>query len=254
MASEEDLFLSAEAFLDFFRSAIEPLIGTIRHGVDAILSTLHSEDFHSAESSGKKSAYMKELQTFTSRVCVEFLSNFDCKAILAESVHDLATKCVDLFVLHASLVRPLSAGGRSRLAFDCVTLESALEPLFAIGQLKNDDQALQRLRAFKVLLATDAKLFASCPVVTERHLPFSVCLHLLFAYGPAELKSPHESAGWSIPRYMTWLDDHPSEADRLQLIQGALEHYVASTRARREKSYAYPYPIMLELLQTAFKK
>jgi len=59
--------------------------------------------------------------------------------------------------------------------------------------------------------------------------------------------------GWNISRYIAWLEDHPSESDRLQLIQGALEHYVASTRARREKSYAFPYPIMLELLQTAFK-
>jgi hypothetical protein len=61
-------------------------------------------------------------------------------------------------------------------------------------------------------------------------------------------------SGWGISRYITWLVDHPHESDRLQLIQGALEHYVASTRARREKSYAFPYPILLELLQTAFKK
>ena len=174
---------------------------SIRDGVDAILSTLHNEDFASSDTSGnRKSSYMKELQTFTSRVCVEFLSNFECKATLAESAHELASNCVDLFVLHASLVRPLSVGGRSRLAFDCVTLESALEPLFAIGHFKNDEASLLRLRAFKVLLAADAKSYANCAVVTERQLPVSVCLHLLFSFGPPELKSPHESAGWTINR------------------------------------------------------
>ena len=49
----------------------------------------------------------------------------------------------------------------------------------------------------------------------------------------------------------TWLDEHPDEKDRLQLIQGALESYVASTRARNEKSYAFPYNIMLNILQNA---
>ena len=52
-------------------------------------------------------------------------------------------------------------------------------------------------------------------------------------------------------RYSTWLDEHPDEKDRLQLIQGALESYVASTRARNEKSYAFPCNIMLNILQHA---
>ena len=226
---------------------------SIRDGVDAILLTMHNEDFQSSDVAGKKSPYMKELQTFTSRVTIEFLSNYDCKVLLAECVQDLASKCVDLFILHSSLVRGNNSG-RSRLASDCVNLESALEPIFAIGQLKNDNPSLARLRSFKTLLTTDAKSYTSCPVVTEGQLPHSICLHLLFSFGPPELKSPHESAGWTISRYSSWLEDHQSEADRLQLIQGALEHYVASTRARREKSYAFPYPIMLELLQSAFKK
>jgi hypothetical protein len=240
--------------IQIFRSAIDPLMRSIRDGVDAILLTMHNEDFQSSDAAGKKSSYMKELQTFTSRVSIDFLSNYDCKVLLAECVQDLASQCIDLFVLHSSIVRPLSTSGRSRLASDCTNLESALEPIFAIGQLKSDSPALARLRSFKTLLTVDAKSYSCCPVVTEGQLPHSVCLHLLFSFGPPELKSPHESAGWTISRYMSWLEDHPSESDRLQLMQGALEQYVASTRARREKSYAFPYPIMLELLQSAFKK
>ncbi len=50
-------------------------------------------------------------------------------------------------------------------------------------------------------------------------------------------------------RYSQWLEDHPSERDRLQLIQGTLESYVAACRARQDKAYAFPYSIMLELLE-----
>lgn len=108
---------------------------------------------------------------------------------------NLAAKCVDLFILHTSLVRPMNNLGRSHLASDCAYLETALEPIFAIGQLKKDDPCLLRLRAFRILLSTDAKAMTSSPVVIEQRLPFSICLHLLFSFAPPELKSPHESAG-----------------------------------------------------------
>lgn len=237
------------------KSAIEPLTRSIRDGIDAILLTVHNENFESGEflNNQQKSPYMKELQTFVSRVSIEFLTPLECKMLLEDHVHNLAAKCVELFVLHVSLVRPIGQSGRSRLASDCSHFESALEPLFNLGQVKDKDPSLIRLRSLQRLLLTDAKDIPTSPAVTEHLLPCSVSLHMLFSYAPPEIKSPHESAGWTIARYITWLDDHPVESDRLQLIQGALEHYVASTRARREKSYAFPYPIMFELLQKAFK-
>ena len=59
---------------------------SIREGVDAILLTMHNEDFNTGNDVTKKSPYMKELQTFTSRVTIEFLNYFECKAMLAECV------------------------------------------------------------------------------------------------------------------------------------------------------------------------
>ncbi len=60
---------------------------SIRDGVDAILLTMHNENFESGNiGGGKKSPYMKELETFVSRVSIEFLSYFDCKLLLAECV------------------------------------------------------------------------------------------------------------------------------------------------------------------------
>ncbi|KAG2459954.1 COG5 protein, partial [Polypterus senegalus] len=50
-------------------------------------------------------------------------------------------------------------------------------------------------------------------------IPYSTILHFLFTRAPMELKSPHQRAEWSIARYSQWLDDHPSEKDRLLLIR-----------------------------------
>ncbi|KAL0617853.1 retrotransposable element ORF2 protein [Plecturocebus cupreus] len=49
-------------------------------------------------------------------------------------------------------------------------------------------------------------------------IPFSIIIQFLFTRAPAELKSPFQRAEWSHARFSQWLDDHPSEKDRLLLI------------------------------------
>ena len=80
-------------------------------------------------------------------------------------------------------------------------------------------------------------------------LPYSLVLHLLFARSPPELRSPHHTASWSVSRYSTWLDDHPAERERLQLLTGALDAHVQAVRAQGGTSFADVYPVMLELLK-----
>ena len=112
------------------------------------------------------------------------------------------------------------------------------------------DKKLRQLTSFKKLLTKPTEELVQDNLDDgEVSMPASTLLHLLFSRGPPELKLLN--VGWSISRYSTWLDEHPNENDRLQFIQGALESYVASTRARNEKSYAFPYNIMLQVLQKA---
>ena len=86
------------------------------------------------------------------------------------------------------------------------------------------------------------------------------------------LPSPHASLGWSLSRYSNWLEDHPGERERLQLIQvrppldtcqastchecppvlhmqGSLEAYVAAARARQDKTFVAEYPVLRDMLQ-----
>lgn len=58
-----------------------------------------------------------------------------------------------------------------------------------------------------------------------------------------------QSAGWSVTRYSKWLDEHPEERERLQLVKGALEAYVAKVRAKNLTQFAVVYPTMLSLLE-----
>jgi hypothetical protein len=239
------------------QSAIEPLIGSVKDAVEAIILTMHNENFKIEAfdtATATPSPYMRELQTFVARVHLDFLSKFNCKTLVSESCFPLAAKSVELFILHASLIRPLTEGGQLRLAHDCDQIETALEPLLntvSTWDRSAMDKSMQELAAFKILVTTKTEDIPELASIKERTLKHSTVLHVLFARASVEMKSPHESVGWSISRYSAWLEDHTNEADRLQLIQGALESYVASTRARKEKSFVYPYNLMLNMLQSA---
>ena len=236
------------------KSAIDPLMASISDAVEAIILTMHNEDFKiETEDKSTFSPYLKELQTFIHRVNLEFLNKFNCKTLVAESSVPLFYRCYDLFIMHSSMIKPLSKIGQDKLIKDCDTLEEVIKPisdLITLWDASVCESKVHELREFRTLLRSKTEDF---PALLQSGMTMrkSVILHMLFSRAPAELKLPHESVNWSISRYSTWLEDHTGEPDRLQLVQGALESYVASTRARNEKSYAYPYNIMLGILQSA---
>ena len=236
------------------KSAIDPLMASISDAVEAIILTMHNEDFKiEVEDKSTFSPYLKELQTFIHRVNLEFLNKFNCKTLVAESSVPLFYRCYDLFIMHSSMIKPLSKIGQDKLIKDCDTLEEVIKPisdLITLWDASVCESKVHELREFRTLLRSKTEDF---PALLQSGMTMrkSVILHMLFSRAPAELKLPHESVNWSISRYSTWLEDHTGEPDRLQLVQGALESYVASTRARNEKSYAYPYNIMLGILQSA---
>lgn len=73
--------------------------------------------------------------------------------------------------------------------------------------------------------------------------------------------------GWSITRYIQWLDEHPNMPDRLTMIKyvredsmeqcrklfflsrGTLENYVQIVRTRQQKEFAPIYIIILNILE-----
>lgn len=61
---------------------------------------------------------MKELQGFISRVMADYFRHFQCVDFIFESTESIAQRAIELFIRHASLLRPLGEGGKMRLAAD----------------------------------------------------------------------------------------------------------------------------------------
>uniref|UniRef100_A0A7N8X5U1 Conserved oligomeric Golgi complex subunit 5 n=1 Tax=Mastacembelus armatus TaxID=205130 RepID=A0A7N8X5U1_9TELE len=252
-AKTVQLFCVKSEQLALMSSAVQPLLQSVSDSIEAIIITLHQEDFSGPLSSTDKpdvpcSLYMKELQGFISRVMDDYFKYFQCIDFIYESTESIAQRAIELFIRHASLLRPLREGGKMRLAADFAQMEMAVAPL--CRRVSDLGKPYRMLRSFRPLLFQTSELIASSPAVGDL-IPYSTLLHFLFTRAPSELKSPHQRAEWSIARYSQWLDDHPSERDRLTLIRGALEAYVQSVRARQGKEFAPIYPIMLQLLQRA---
>uniref|UniRef100_A0AAZ3P0R4 Conserved oligomeric Golgi complex subunit 5 helical domain-containing protein n=1 Tax=Oncorhynchus tshawytscha TaxID=74940 RepID=A0AAZ3P0R4_ONCTS len=234
-------------------SAVQPLLLSVSDSIEAIIITMHQEDFSGSMSTPGKpdvpcSLYMRELQGFVGRVMADYFRHFQCVDFIYDNTESIAQRCITLFIRHASLLRPLGEGGKMRLAADFAQMELAVAPL--CRRVSELGKPYRLLRSFRPLLFQNSELIASSPAVGDL-IPYSTLLHFLFTRAPSELKSPHQRAEWSIARYSQWLDDHPSERDRLTLIRGALEAYMQSVRARQGKEFAPVYPIMVQLLQRA---
>ncbi|XP_060069562.1 conserved oligomeric Golgi complex subunit 5-like isoform X3 [Ylistrum balloti] len=248
----ESIKKALEVTVGLMSAAVNPLLSSISDAVEAIILTIHQEDFSGMmdvdhQKEAHCSLYMRELQDFVTRCQTDYLSPFDCQDFIMESIKPIASRCVMLFVRHACLVRPLGEGGKMRLAADFAQMELAISPF--CKRVSDIGKDYRLLRAFRPLLFQTPEHISRSPTLGDI-IPYSTCLHFLFAKGaPPELRSPHVVVDWSISRYSQWLDSHPSEKDRLTLIKGSLEGYVQHVKSRHGKEFTPIYPIMLELLQ-----
>ncbi|PIK54910.1 putative conserved oligomeric Golgi complex subunit 5 [Apostichopus japonicus] len=246
-----ELIVSAmQELVNQMSAALKPLLDSISDSIEAIILTMHNEDFKGAAPKDSPdipcSLYMRELQGFISRVQAEYLSQFMCTDFILQSINPVASRGIELFIIHATLLRPLGEGGKMRLAADCAQMELALAPL--CHRPSDLGRPYKLLRAFRPMLFQTPEHIVKNTTVGEI-VPYSTVLQFLFSKAPKELMSPHEGAGWSISRYSQWLCEHPTEKERLALIRGTLEFYVQGVNARHGKEYASIYPLMLDLLQ-----
>lgn len=134
------------------------------------------------------------------------------------SITDVASRIIDLFMRHTTLIRPLDHKGKLRLAADYAQLEMALGPLCQkLGDLGKPYRAL---RAFKTLLFQDEETISKSAAIGEL-IPYSIILQFIISgHGAPEMKLPHEFKNWSISRYTTWMDEQ-GEVEKLLLFRYA---------------------------------
>ncbi|OCT89130.1 conserved oligomeric Golgi complex subunit 5 [Xenopus laevis] len=252
--SAEQIISSAlKIIFNLMGNAVQPLLNSVADSVEAIIITMHQEDFAgNLSNTGKPdvpcSLYMKELQGFIARVMSDYFRHFECLDFVYDNTEAIAQRAIEVFIRNASLLRPLGEGGKMRLAADFAQMELAVAPL--CRRVADLGKSYRLLRSFRPLLFQTSEHIASSSSVGDL-IPYSVILQFLFTRAPPDLKSPYQRAEWSIARYSQWLDDHPMEKDRLLLIKGALEAYVQSVKARDGKEFAPVYPIMVQVLQKA---
>lgn len=251
-AAAHDTLRAAVPALDaVMQAGVSPLFSAVITAVEDILLTMHQEDFSSNDTSGggggqQCSLYLRELQNFLTRAASDYIAPFTPSNIVKEHVERCASRCLSLFVWNASLLRPVGDAGKLRLAADFAQLEEGISTLCSRPSELGEPYRL--LRAVRPLLFLTPQHMIQVSSVGEL-IPYSMVLHLLFARAPPELKSPHQSANWTIAQYLAWLDQHPSEQERLQLLAGCLESYVTSVRRAGRTHYAPAYPVMMEALE-----
>ncbi|KAG0722980.1 Conserved oligomeric Golgi complex subunit 5 [Chionoecetes opilio] len=242
------LLLALPAINALMSSAVQPLFESLTDAIEAIVLTMHSENFSGNDTSGTDSQcslYMKELQGFIARAAEDYLVPYLPSDIIKQRTHHLACRSLELFVRHASLLRPIGESGKMRLAADFAQMEMAISPL--CSRPSELGRPYRVVRSFRPLLFLTVEHIANSPSVGDV-IPFSTLLHFLFARAPQEMRSPHQ-ARWSVSRYSKWLDEHQDERERLQLVQGTLEAYVAGVRAKNLTQFASAYPPMLAMLE-----
>merc|ERR1712142_182063 len=136
--------------------AIDPLLCSIENAMESIILTIHDEDYSNpvasvdTSSEAQCSLYMRELQQFIQRAQESYLTPFQCQEFITKSVLPMASKCIDIFVRHASLVRPIGDGGKMRLAADFAQMELAISPL--CKRISDLGKSYRILRAMRPLL------------------------------------------------------------------------------------------------------
>ncbi|XP_069674732.1 conserved oligomeric Golgi complex subunit 5 [Periplaneta americana] len=239
---------------------LTPLLASISDAIEAIILTMHNEDYSMGPAAGDSDAhmgmrksdaaqcslYMKELQGFIARAASNYLVSFQNQDIVMKCSVPVASRCIELFLNHSCLVRPLGEGGRARLAADFSQMEVAVAPL--CRQTSELSRQFRMLRSLRPLLFLSSEEVAESPALGDV-IPYSLVLLSMFSRGPNELLSPHQSANWSVSRFSQWLDSHPSERERLELMGGALQRYQQVVRQRGGTSFHAVYPIMITLLE-----
>lgn len=62
---------------------------------------------------------MREMTAFVARAYSSYLKPFESQDVLKKCCAESGELCMEYFLRHVALIRPLGAGGRMRLTTDC---------------------------------------------------------------------------------------------------------------------------------------
>ncbi|KAG2153694.1 Golgi transport complex subunit 5-domain-containing protein [Suillus bovinus] len=189
---------------------IDPLLTAIRRELSSIISRLHRVDLQKTMDPMAGMAGSKPTQIFTN-----FTSDTTQLWVLS-----IVKYVIRIFVLHASIAKPLGESGKLQLTTDMTELEFALGAFLGSSSKRGLEVAgeeYKMLRAMRPLLFLDTASLAS--PTHAANLPPLIVLHHILVRSPLPL--PHIMHGWQEAEYVRWVEEHRKE-DAWALIEAAL--------------------------------
>jgi hypothetical protein len=225
-------------------NTIWSLINGIADAIEAIVLTMHQEQWTRSNRTTEYSLYIGELQAFIARASKDYLS-FQSVELLQKSTSHLSSRTIDLLTRHASIL-PTLYTVRSQIITDLSQLEIALSAFTPV--LSDLGKSYKLLKGFKTLLHMDPKEIEDSNLVPAV-VPASLALNYLLTISDDELlKTPQAVKGWSAVRYSRWLDDK-TEAERINFIKSVLNDYVKNVSSTGRQEYNWVYPMMLAVVK-----
>ncbi|KAN0090816.1 Golgi transport complex subunit 5 domain containing protein [Tylopilus felleus] len=229
-----------------FDQIVDPLLSAIKKELAGIVSRLHRLDLQKTidPMSGMSgtSLYMKDLVDKLNFVKTGVLANF-APEIVRPWMPDMVKYVIRVFVLHASIAKPLGESGKLQLTTDMAELEFSLNAFLADGSqskrggnLEGIGEEYKALRAMRPLLFLENVYLAS-PKRTAGLAPLVVLHHILVR---SPLPLPHVLHGWQEAEYVRWVDEHSSE-EALSLIESSITHWEKGDRNGQDAETAVEY-------------
>lgn len=226
----------ATALLTFEHDAVSVIMESIRESIFTIVGAVHREVLGSKE----VSPYMQELLAYIGRV--EFhLSHFPSVIRCTAALSALADYIIQLFLLNATLLRPLTDAIRRQLRADFNSLLDAVDTKLSPSEKYQDRDKLLSVFSIGQEGSTD---------VHDAQLPAWVYVHILIADSPSSLVSPNASVEWTVEQYVKWCCEH-SDLEIISFLSGLMTSYTTSVINRHETQYVPHYPTIMELVKKA---
>ncbi|VDO86863.1 unnamed protein product [Heligmosomoides polygyrus] len=153
----------------------------------------------------------------------------------------MADYIIQLFLLNATLLRPLTDAIRRQLRADFNSLLDAVDTKLSPSEKYQDRDKLLSVFSIGQEGSTD---------VHDAQLPAWVYVHILIADSPSSLVSPNASVEWTVEQYVKWCCEH-SDLEIISFLSGLMTSYTTSVINRHETQYVPHYPTIMELVKKA---
>ncbi|KAN0065089.1 hypothetical protein ACQY0O_001585 [Thecaphora frezii] len=223
---------------------MQPLLTAVRAELATTLARMHQANLgkpmQAAGGDGVaigggsgSSVYMTDLSDQVWFLREKVLARYDVGAVKTKRALELSVYTLRLFLVHASLLSPLSEAGKLKLAADMTALEFALEQLLAdmpalpvqagsgAGGARLDVASCgapwKAVRAFRpFLFLTTSEILKDGDQAHVAQLPaYVVAHHLLGRSQEASHPWFYERKGWTRKQYVEWILDKSRDDDEV---------------------------------------